>query len=237
MKNLMKKNRLMISALAVMIAIAAYLQFSGMDTSKSIGKEREKVSATAGTGVVNDGYEAGLDLDLSEEDLMWANDITGLDSESEMLYVSDYLDEGMQLVGTEADGKPEEGEIPGEVIFTSSDSTILADAKLMKEQIRAKNKATLLEIINSDGLTDIQKQTAVDCMVQMTETNEKEAAAEILLEAKGFTDVVVSINADTVDVVVNAVVLDDAKRAQIEDIVKRKTGAEPQNIIISTVAQ
>ena len=33
---------------------------------------------------------------------------------------------------------------------------------------------------------------------------EKESAAEILLEAKGFQDVVVSINGDAVDVVVNA---------------------------------
>ena len=74
-------------------------------------------------------------------------------------------------------------------------------------------------------------------MVQMTAIAEKEAAAEILLEAKGFTDVVVSINGNAVDVVVNAASLDEAMRAQIEDIVTRKTEIEPQNIIISTVAQ
>ena len=74
-------------------------------------------------------------------------------------------------------------------------------------------------------------------MVQMTAIAEKEAAAEILLEAKGFTDVVVSINDNAVDVVVNAAVLDDAMRAQIEDIVKRKTEIPASNIIISTIAQ
>ena len=72
-------------------------------------------------------------------------------------------------------------------------------------------------------------------MVKMTSIAEKEAAAEILLEAKGFSDVVVSINEGAVDVVVNASVLDDAMRAQIEDIVKRKTDISPENIIISTV--
>ena len=46
---------------------------------------------------------------------------------------------------------------------------------------------------------------------------------------------VVSINEGAVDVVVNASVLDDAMRAQIEDIVKRKTDISPENIIISTV--
>ena len=71
----------------------------------------------------------------------------------------------------------------------------------------------------------------------MTEIAEKEAAAEILLEAKGFSDVVVSINGDAADVVVNATTLDDAMRAQIEDIVTRKTEVAPENIIISTVAE
>ena len=74
-------------------------------------------------------------------------------------------------------------------------------------------------------------------MVKMTEISEKESAAEILLEAKGFRDVVVSVNGDTVDVVVNATTLDDAQRAQIEDIVKRKTDVSAEKIIISTLSK
>ena len=60
---------------------------------------------------------------------------------------------------------------------------------------------------------------------------------EILLEAKGFSDVVVSINGNAVDVVVNALELTDAQRAQIEDIVTRKTDIAAENIIISTIVQ
>jgi len=74
-------------------------------------------------------------------------------------------------------------------------------------------------------------------MVEMTVIAEKESAAEILLEAKGFSGVVVSIEGDMADVVVNAVVLNDVQRAQIEDIIKRKTGISPENIVISTVVQ
>ena len=65
---------------------------------------------------------------------------------------------------------------------------------------------------------------------------EKETAAEILLESKGFEDVVVSITDNTVDVVVSAAELTEAERAQIEDIVIRKTGIAPENIVISTLA-
>lgn len=72
-------------------------------------------------------------------------------------------------------------------------------------------------------------------MISMTDVAEKETAAEILLEAKGFDDAIVSIDGGSVDVVVNTSELTEAQRAQIEDIVIRKTGVSADAIIISTV--
>jgi stage III sporulation protein AH len=185
--------------------------------------------------VLENAEDENLLLDISDEDLLIDNltDIESLDSEVDVV-MEDYLDESMQT----AEVTPDSGEVPGEAVFTSSTGVeILSEAKLLKEQTRAKNKETLMNIIDSTGLTDVQKQEAVDSMVKMTDIAEKESAAEILLEAKGFSDVVVSINGDEADVVVNAAVLTDAQRAQIEDIVKRKTDIEPENIIISTIVE
>ena len=50
-------------------------------------------------------------------------------------------------------------------------------------------------------------------------------------------DVVVSITDDMVDVVVNTAELTEAQRAQIEDIVVRKTGRRPEAIVSSARAQ
>lgn len=222
----------MITALAIMIAVAGYLQFAGTNLDKEeylpvSGEPQNKISENIGS----DDALSGL-LELSDEDLF--SDINSLDSDVDVVEAN-YLDEGMQVVNTET---PTEGEIPGEAIFTSTTGiATLTEAKMLKEQVRSKNKETLLEIINSAGLTDVQKQNAVDTMVAMTAIAEKEMAAEILLEAKGFSDVVVSIEGNSVDVVVNAISLTDAQRAQIEDIVKRKTEVEASNIIISTVVQ
>ena len=230
MKSLIKKNQLMITALAIMIAIAGYLQFAGTGLEEEIVQTDDSnvdvgnASPVDSGGIITENYTAddGL-MDLSDEDLMAGmTDIESLDSDAGEI-VDNYLDTDMEILDTSgtAEGEmenntPEEGEIPGEAVFTSTPGvTILSDAKLLKEQTRAKNKETLLEIINSAGLTDEQKQEAVDSMVTMTAIAEKEAAAEILLEAKGFRDVVVSINGDAVDVVVNAAALDDIMRAQI----------------------
>lgn len=253
MKSLIKKNQLMITALAIMIAIAGYLQFAGtgleeeyLTTDNETKGNTEAANPAGSDGVISENLSSDDLLDLSEEDLLTAGlpDIQSMDSDTEGELVNDYLDTGLQAsqdTGSDAvqvEATPEAGEIPGEAVFTSNSGVaVLSEAKLLKEQTRAKNKETLLEIINSTGLTDAQKQEAVDSMVQMTAIAEKEAAAEILLEAKGFQDVVVSINGDAADVVVNATMLDDVMRAQIEDIVTRKTDIPPENIIISTVVE
>ncbi|MCM1057286.1 MAG: SpoIIIAH-like family protein [Firmicutes bacterium] len=241
----------MITALAIMIAIAGYLQFAGTGLEEEYQAVDDSNVYTSDTNpadaqdILTENFTAADLLDLSEEDLIQTGltEIDSMDSDMEDDPVDDYLDADFQVSqNSSAEGEnttPEEGEIPGEAVFTSSTAgvAILSEAKLLKEQTRARNKETLLEIINSAGLSDEQKQAAVDSMVQMTAIAEKEAAAEILLEAKGFSDVVVSINGDAVDVVVNASMLSEAQRAQIEDIVKRKTEIAPENIIISTVAQ
>ena len=87
--------------------------------------------------------------------------------------------------------------------------------------------------MNNTEVGDDQKQEAVNTMVQMTEIAEKEAAAEMLLEAKGFENAVVNLTGETADVVVPKADLEDSRRAQIEDIVKRKTGIAPENIVIT----
>ena len=51
--------------------------------------------------------------------------------------------------------------------------------------------------------------------------------------AKGFSAPVVSITGDKVDVVVNAASITDPQRAQIEDIVKRKTEVGADQIVIT----
>ncbi len=206
MKQIVKKNQIIIAALAVMIAAAGYLNYSG----KIFGDKKE--AETANSDLANQEL-----LDISEEDLANASD----------------------EIASQDGGEGSDGSVdgtPGEAVLTSGEtSSVVAEAKVTREQVRAKNKESLLEIIDNENLSDEQKQDAVNQMVAMTDLAEKEAAAETLLASKGFNDVVISLTADTADVVVNAEDLSDANRAQIEDIVSRKTGVAAQNIVITPV--
>ena len=99
--------------------------------------------------------------------------------------------------------------------------------------MRARSKETLNEIINNESVDAASREAAVKSMMELTAIAEKENAAETLLMAKGFADPVVSITDGKADVVVNAASLTDQERAQIEDIVKRKTEIGADGIVIT----
>ncbi|MBD5490953.1 MAG: SpoIIIAH-like family protein [Lachnospiraceae bacterium] len=230
MKNMIKKNQMMITALAIMIAVAGYLNFAG---TKVTDEELMSVSGDVETNLAQTDTEADYMalLDLSDEDMESASgDIESLDSD--VTLASGSVDEEL----AQALAEEQMDEVPGEAVFTSAETaTVLSGAKLEKEQTRVQNKETLLEIINNANVSETQKQEAVSSMISMTDIAEKETAAEILLEAKGFDDAIVSIDGDSVDVVVNTPELSEAQRAQIEDIVIRKTGVSADAVVISTV--
>ena len=204
MKKIVKKNQVIITSLAILIAIAGYLNFADVDLGF-----KDKEASTDSSSILDQ-----VEYDLSDETALL--DENGADGS----------------IGDSTDVSS----TPGEAVLTSA-SDFAAQAKLSREQVRSQNKADLQEILNNTEVGDDQKQQAVNTMVSMTDVAEKEAAAEMLLEAKGFENVVVNLTGETADVVVPDTDLEDAKRAQIEDIVKRKTGIAPENIVITPLNQ
>ena len=201
MKRLLKKNQIIIATLAVMIAVAGYLNYSGMLFGESSDSTAEANAELASQEL----------LDISEDDIESSTeDIESVDSDVE---------------GT-----------PGEAVLTSgSAETTVAQAKVTREQVRAENKETLQAVIDNENLSDAEKQNAVDQLVQMTKITEQEAAIETLMASKGFSEAVVNLDSDSADIVVRSDELTEANRAQIEDIVTRKTEIEPQNIVITPI--
>lgn len=236
MKHIFKKNQVIITGLAVMIAVAGYLNYSGtrLEKEASSTAANDTGSVTSETDTAYIDIES-LDQDPTDQDTAEleigsdGTDTAGLEADSADV---ETVNDGTDTASAES----EVSDTPGEAVLTSlsGGAGIAAEAKMTREQIRAKNKETLLEVINNVNISEEQKQEAIDSMTSMTAIAEKEAAAELLLESKGFTDSVVSITDGTADVVVSQSEITDAQRAQIEDIVKRKTEVSGENIVITT---
>ena len=204
MKKIMKKNQVIITSLAILIAVAGYLNFADVDLGF-----KDKETSTDSSSILDD-----VDYDLTDETALL--DENGADGPTQ----SEVMDTAS----------------PGEAVLTGA-SDFAAQAKVSREQVRSQNKADLQAIISNKDISDEEKQNAINAMVSMTDLTEKEAAAELLLEAKGFENVIVNLTGETADVVVPDADLEDAKRAQIEDIVKRKTGVAAESIVITPLSQ
>lgn len=205
MKKIFRKNQLVITALALMIAVAGYFGYM----NNNIDEETLYISDEIVTDEIFTDEGTYDDIAFAEEEGSDAAEVETFD-----------------------------GENAGETIYTSTTVASLdyaAEIKLNREQIRSKNKESMLEIVNNSEISDDIKQDAINKMIAMTDISEREAAAEMLLEAKGFTDVVVSITDDNCDVVLNMGEVTDAKRAQVEDIVKRKTNISADKIVITPI--
>ncbi len=226
----LKRNQVIITALVVMIAVAGYLNYSDSNKNKK-----------ANNIVLDDG---GRVSGLGDEEYTTVNSKNGLLSvfEGEIGEAISTDDNPAIALGEEDDSfltalpNSEDSEAePGEAVFVSTSVNLpfFVQAKLEREQARAKQKDILLEVINNTNIEESKRAECADAMIEIQKRIEKETAAEAMIEAKGFKEVYVRIDDNTVDVVVNKEALTDAEVAQIEDIVKRKTGMDSASIRIS----
>ena len=198
MKKGSHKNQIIITTLALLLAVVGYISYDNRDTFMNakdvLSTEIEAVNGEADTQVSD---EVALETDSTEEILN-----------------------------------------AGETVLTSASTEseeCVAQVKLGREQVRSKNKEALQKIIDDAGVSETEKKSAVDAMVKLTENAQMEEDAQMMLEAKGFKNAVVSLSDECCDVIVGKEDVTDEKRAQIEDIIKRKTNIGASNIVISTM--
>lgn len=175
-----KRNQIMIALLAMLIAAAGYVNYSGFEFNT------KEASSTK-----TDNISASVDDDATPV---------------------------------------------GEAVLTSADvANYVAQAKLTREQTHGKAKENLEKIISNKSLSEVERTEAVEKMAALSENLEREVAAEELLGAKGFLNSVVSIGEKSTDVMIQQKEISKVEKAQIEDIITRKTGCEVENIVITTI--
>ena len=165
MKKILKKNQIIITALVVMVAIAGYLSMTDREELTMNGQGDHNKAATESAA------------DISEEDIVLDEDEETADAAS---------GKAVSTSGQKVSNK----ENAGEAVLVSNTVTgnYFEEAKLSREQTRAKNKETLTNLVNNKNVTNAQKDKAMQQIMQMTEISEKETATENLLAAKGFSD-------------------------------------------------
>lgn len=216
----LKRNQVIITVLVFMIAIAAYLNTQEMPNSF---KTTEVAAEDNNIPEEVDFFE-GYNEQLTQAD---ENAQTPVDlqagTDTEELSLNDATQ--TETIKATITKKAEESLPVGEVEASKNlEVSYFAEEKLLREQSRAQQVEQLTEYVANENLDQDAKSKAAANLIEIQERIEKENSAEALLKAKGFSEVYVRIDEDTVDVVVNKAELTDSEIAQIEEIVNRKTG-------------
>jgi len=274
MKNIFKKNQIIITALAIMIVIAGYLSFTGKDKPDDkdsqatanpdyevVGVDGEYLAqnteditddTNGGTATENGTVTDGETADETTDDNGQVN-TTQTDENDETTPVDVEEDADKQELGdisdedllANAQNVKDTGEldinnesVPGEAVLASTtlDANFFISKKLEREQDRARSKADLKELIESTNISEEAKQPLIERMIELTNIAEIENNTEVMLEAKGFADAMVTMNTEgEVNVVINAPSLSDQQLAIIEEIVMKETNASIDKITINPV--
>ncbi|MDF2594278.1 MAG: hypothetical protein K0R69_619, partial [Clostridia bacterium] len=120
--------------------------------------------------------------------------------------------------------KNESGQENTVAVDKNLDVSYFVEEKMLREQSRAMQVEELTQYVANENLDKEAKSKAAENLLAIQERIEKESSAEALLRAKGFKEVYVRIDDNSVDVVVNKENLSESDIAQIEEIVNRKTG-------------
>ena len=215
MKKLAGKNKLAVLALAVMIGVAGYMSFADSGKDKKDTKKNEKQVEVLSYDEISAKAEAENQAK----------------ADSESAVSEEGLTEEIELNGPE-------DEI-GDAVLTSAEVTRsnMAVAKLTREQSRSKSKEALMDVIGDESISDEAKKEATDTYVKLSDVIEKETDVETILAAKGYADAIVTISDEAVDVALGTDDISDTEKAQIEDIVTRKTGYNISDVVISVMGE
>lgn len=219
----LKRNQIIITVLVFMIAIAAYL--NTQQPSSLTDGNYVVDSSIVGDNMAEEtdlfsGYDeiAGVDQTANNQ----AEEVAAGDNKTQI--TADEANASQTFTATITKKAEELTDTANVAASKSLDVNYFSEEKLLREQSRAAQIEQLSQYVANENLDQDSKSKAAANLLQIQERVEKESSAEALLRAKGFQEVYVRIDDDTVDVVVNKAELSDTDIAQIEEIVNRKTG-------------
>lgn len=208
MKMILKKNQVIISVIAIMLIAAGYMNYTANNKQ------------TLQTAALKDSEKYG---DLGDAALVSANAVF----------------ENVEETGALVENTPENTETVTEntVSETSvpavSDNQYFAESKLEREKMYSQMLESYQKIINNSQISDKQKAISQNEIKKINDTKNAIMISENLLKNKGFEDLIIFVNGDSISIVIKAKELTQEQIAQVQNIIVRELKADIENIHIS----
>ena len=118
-------------------------------------------------------------------------------------------------------------------VNNSDESEYFTKSRLDRDKMYAATLDSYQKMIDSEQMSTEQKSIAQTEIQNINQEKNAVMITENLIKTKGFEDVVLFVNVDSISVIVKAEGLSEEEIAQIQNIVSRELKANVENIHIS----
>ena len=229
MKQILKKNQIIISVIAIMLIAAGYMNYTS--------NEKQALE----TAVLTDSEKyAGIgDATLVSANVADNNDLVNNNEGQNITYDStkneDEIKSNEQNTETkENDKNTVQNEINTSTTVTeTSGDQYFAELRLERDKMYSQMLESYQKILSNNQISETQKEISENEIKKINDTRNAIMIAENLIKNKGFQDLIIFINGDSISIIVKAKELKEEQIAQIQNIISRELKGEIENIHIS----
>lgn len=238
--RLIKKNQVVIYVIALMLVVAGYLNFTTNGDLKSAvqtASSEEELEKMANIG----------DAQLVSSNVVLENDVKSNESVSTETNTEKANEENNNSNNENStnvaknenseENQNEDNKQGGETVETSSSGKTNDDyfttSRLERDTMYSQILETYEKILNSSNSLETQKQSATEEIKRINDIKNSIMICENLIKTKGFENVVIFVNGDSVSIIVKDDQLNTEKVAQIQNIISREMNTKVENIHIS----
>lgn len=229
MKGLLKKNQIIIYVIAIMLMTAGYLNY----TTKQGGDSVE-------TSIEMESKDDTKLADIGDATLVSSNDIVGGDTTDTNTVNTTQNENTNNTNSTNISNTANNANTNNSTqntIATSSNASkddYFTKSKLERDTMYSQMLETYEKVLNSSNSLETQKQMATQEITKINQTKNSIMICENLIKTKGFENVIIFVNGESISVIVGIEELKQEEVAQIQNIVARELNCKVENIHIST---
>ena len=228
--KMFKKNQVVIYVIALMLVVAGYLNYTttnDLNTTIQTSSTEEELAKMANIG----------DAQLVSSNVLNENN----NVDENIVTSSDIMDDNIASSNDVVDNNNEnikDNKVENNTVYTSSSSSkndvdYFSTSRLERDTMYSQMLETYEKVLNSNNSLETQKQSASNEITKINNIKNSIMICENLIKIKGFDDVVVFANGESINVIVKDEQLSAEKVAQIQNIISREMNAKVENIHIT----
>lgn len=202
-KNLLKRNQIVIYAIALLLVTAGYLNYTSLNDIQETASLETDSSASEDAKIIEDEEESIEKKDKKVADI----------GDAALVNSNEVVKE--------------------ETTSTSVADDYFTKSRLERDTMYSQMLESYQKIINSSNSSETQRQSATTEIAKINNLKNSIMICENLIGTKGFNKNIVLVNGDSVNVIVGTNKLKQEEVAQIQNIVSREMKAEIENIHIA----